>query len=155
MVPSWNKDILSACTPVETWGEHSSGWRHQAPDTGPRVWRLLPPAPVHTGQDPRAHAWLLHVVCSGTVHFILTYTCESTVKPELAVTFFKQPNCLKQPYIMFPNFNFVLVFTSTNQPPGFILKHTSLRRERSNGLYSTLALFCFKSQFHFDFVVSY
>jgi len=30
----------------------------------------------------------------------------NTVKPELAVTFIKQPTCLKQPHQMFPNFNF-------------------------------------------------
>jgi len=40
-----------------------------------------------------------------------------TVKPVLAVTFIKQPTCLKQPYRMFPNFNFVLIFTSVKQPP--------------------------------------
>jgi len=31
-----------------------------------------------------------------------------TAKPELAVTFIKQPSCHKQPNIMFPNLNFVL-----------------------------------------------
>ena len=40
-----------------------------------------------------------------------------TVKPVLAVTSTKQPTCLKQPNRMFPNFNFVLIFTSTKQPP--------------------------------------
>ena len=33
----------------------------------------------------------------------------NTVKPELVVTSIKQPTCLKQPYRMFPNFNFVLI----------------------------------------------
>jgi len=36
----------------------------------------------------------------------------NTVKPELAVTFIRQLMCFKQPYKMFPNFNFVLIFTS-------------------------------------------
>jgi len=40
-----------------------------------------------------------------------------TVKPVLAVTSIKQPTCLKQPYTMFPNFNFVLIFTPIKQPP--------------------------------------
>jgi len=33
---------------------------------------------------------------------------KDTVKPELAVTFIKQPTCIKQPNRMFPNLNFVL-----------------------------------------------
>ena len=41
----------------------------------------------------------------------------STVKPGLAVTSIKQPTCLKQPNKMFPNFNFVLIFTSIKKPP--------------------------------------
>ena len=41
----------------------------------------------------------------------------NTVKPELAATFIKQPTCPKQPYRMFLNFNFVLIFPSTKQPP--------------------------------------
>ena len=41
----------------------------------------------------------------------------NTDQPELAVTFIKQPACLKQPYSMFPNFNSVLIFTSAKQPP--------------------------------------
>ena len=41
-------------------------------------------------------------------------TC--TVKPVLAVTFIKQPTCLKQPNKMFPNVKFVLIFTSVKQP---------------------------------------
>jgi len=40
-----------------------------------------------------------------------------TVKPVLAVTSIKQPTCLKQPIKMFPNVNFVLIFTSIKQPP--------------------------------------
>jgi len=40
-----------------------------------------------------------------------------TVKPEVGVTFIKKPTCRKQPYRMFPNVNFVLIFTSTKQPP--------------------------------------
>ena len=39
------------------------------------------------------------------------------VRPVLAVTSIKQPTCLKQPMKMFPNVNFVLVFTSSKQPP--------------------------------------
>jgi len=39
-----------------------------------------------------------------------------TVKPELAVTSIKQPTCLKQPNRMFPNYNYVLIFTSIKQP---------------------------------------
>ena len=41
----------------------------------------------------------------------------NTIKPELAVTSIKQPTCLKQPNKMFPNINFVLIFTSVRQPP--------------------------------------
>jgi len=40
-----------------------------------------------------------------------------TVKAEFAVTLIKQPTCLKQLYRMFPNFNFVLIFTFAQQPP--------------------------------------
>ena len=44
--------------------------------------------------------------------FFLHYHIIITVKPELAVTFIKQPTCLKQIYRMFLNFNFVLIFTT-------------------------------------------
>ena len=37
---------------------------------------------------------------------------EITVKPVLAVTSIKQPTCLKQSIKMFPNVNFVLIFTT-------------------------------------------
>jgi len=42
-----------------------------------------------------------------------------TVKPDLAVTFIKQPTCLKQPYWMFPKLSSVLIFTSAK--PLFVL----------------------------------
>ena len=44
-------------------------------------------------------------------------TKRHTVKPVLAVTSIKQPTCLEQPNKMFPNVNFVLIFTSVKQPP--------------------------------------
>jgi len=40
-----------------------------------------------------------------------------TVEPELVVTSFEQPTCLKHPNKMFPNVNFVLIFTSVKQTP--------------------------------------
>jgi len=42
------------------------------------------------------------------------------------VPFIKQPTCLKQPYRMFPNFNFVLIFTSAKQPQPRDLSNTFL-----------------------------
>ena len=36
---------------------------------------------------------------------------------KLAALFIMQLTCLKQPYIMFPNIHFVLICTSTKQPP--------------------------------------
>jgi len=46
------------------------------------------------------------------INHIFTYTA----KPELGVTFIKQPTCLKQPYRMFPK-KIVLIFTFPKQPP--------------------------------------
>jgi len=53
---------------------------------------------------------------------IIIYTIKcalSTVKPELTVTSIKQPTCRSQSD-MFLNFNYVLKFTSSKQPPALI-----------------------------------
>ena len=60
-------------------------------------------------------SWNLLSVTLGTIG--KEFTKKNPVKPELAVTSFKQPTCLKQPNKMFPNINFVLIFTSVKQPP--------------------------------------
>jgi len=82
-----------------------------------RSWRRRRPsrrAPTPLSW-PHQHQQHLHLVGIPVKRY--------TVKPELAVTVIKQPTCPKQPYRMFPNFNFVLIFTSAKQPPA-LSSHT-------------------------------
>ena len=107
-------DMLRGVAGPEGQEPHTGGARHGEP-------RGLDPRGVGPHGDGRGvgvgQVLGLHLLLKSMQTVLKMTYFTHTVKPELAVTFIKQPTCLKQPYRMFPNFLFVLIVTSAKQPP--------------------------------------